>query len=57
MEILEISKSKLIQYFNCNYIIEDFNYNIILNIEKLKHYNNIIYCRKIDRDNKHIILY
>ena len=57
MELLEIKKDLLLKLFNANYIIES-NQKIILEESKIKNFkNNIIFCKKIDRDNKLIILY
>ena len=57
MELLEIKKDLLLKLFNANYIIESNN-KIILEENKIKEFkNDIIFCKKIDRNNKLIIIY
>ena len=58
MEILEIKKDLLLKLFDCDYIIEDYNGCYLLDrkyFENLK--NDIIFCKKIDRNKKYILLY
>ena len=57
MELLEIKKDLLLKLFEANYIIESNN-KIILEENKIKEFkNDIIFCKKIDRFNKSIIIY
>ena len=57
MELLTIEKSLLIKLFNANYIIEERN-NIIFDIKEIEKYKqDKIFCKRIDRDNKLIIIY
>ena len=57
MELLTIEKSLLLKLFNANYIIEERN-NIIFDIKEIEKYKqDKIFCKKIDRDNKLIIIY
>ena len=57
MELLTIEKSLLLKLFNANYIIEERN-NIIFDIKEIEKYKqDKIFCKRIDRDNKLIILY
>ena len=57
MELLTIEKSLLLRLFNANYIIEERN-NIIFDIKEIEKYKqDKIFCKRIDRDNKLIIIY